>query len=117
MPGKHEMTKSDASRIQSTQVRSPHSSLPQPDSILSGSKLIYDTVSQACNGRDMSSSGFASRAQSAGDRNANANVNANAGSGSGSTATGGGGGGGGGSSGQQSGGNRKGNGSGGAGKN
>ncbi|CZR55494.1 uncharacterized protein PAC_05382 [Phialocephala subalpina] len=46
MSGKNDMTKSDSSRIQST---------------------------QATNGRDMSSNGFASRAQSAGDRNTNAN--------------------------------------------
>ncbi|KAF8848937.1 hypothetical protein BDZ45DRAFT_753292 [Acephala macrosclerotiorum] len=54
MPGKNDMTKSDSSRIQS---------------------------SQATNGRDMSSNGFASRAQSAGDRNANANPGSSAGGG------------------------------------
>ncbi|KAK2058369.1 hypothetical protein LY76DRAFT_646238 [Colletotrichum caudatum] len=50
MSGK--MTKDDASRIQSTQAQG---------------------------GKDMSSGGFAARAQGAGDRNANANANAGVG--------------------------------------
>ncbi|QPG97924.1 hypothetical protein C2857_007039 [Epichloe festucae Fl1] len=57
----HKMSKADASRIQSGQAR---------------------------NGGDMSSSGFASRAQAAGDRNAQASGNGNGnGNGNGGTKT------------------------------
>ncbi|KIW51742.1 hypothetical protein PV05_10428 [Exophiala xenobiotica] len=56
----NQMTKSDASRIQSSQYRA------------------HRRASQAKSGSDMSSSGFAARAQSAGDRNANVSNNSGA---------------------------------------
>jgi hypothetical protein len=55
------MTQSDASRIQSTQVSF--------DLVFTSS--IIELVSKARGGGDMTSRGFASRAQGAGDRNAN----------------------------------------------
>jgi hypothetical protein len=71
----NEMSKSDSSRIQSSQVRFRRG--------------IHDTLTdlswQAKAGGDMSSGGFSARAQGAGDRNANAggNNNNNAGGGTG----------------------------------
>jgi len=62
------MTKSDASRIQSSQVRVP----------LPWQYRAHRRASQAKSGSDMSSSGFAARAQSAGDRNANVSNNSGA---------------------------------------
>jgi hypothetical protein len=59
---KGQMTQSDASRIQSSQVCWKSDSIPSTDTRL-----------QAQGGKDMSSEGFAARAQSAGDRNVNAN--------------------------------------------
>jgi hypothetical protein len=67
MPAKTPMTKGDSSRIQSSQV------CPYPPSlslIKLKLPLIYSS-GQAMGGKDMSSSGFASRAQSAGDRSTN----------------------------------------------
>tara|TARA_R110002003_G_scaffold86_1_gene7094 strand:+ start:12623 stop:12868 length:246 start_codon:yes stop_codon:yes gene_type:complete len=55
------MTQSDASRVQSSQVSF---------GFMFASSIV-DIALKARGGGDMSSSGFASRAQSAGDRNAN----------------------------------------------
>lgn len=72
---KHSMGKSDAARIQSAQVRSTYTYFPPlaPLGVIAG-KAITDRQSrpQAKGGKDMSSSGFAARAQSAADRNNNA---------------------------------------------
>ncbi|TVY37947.1 hypothetical protein LOCC1_G007291 [Lachnellula occidentalis] len=56
MPNNHEMTKEVSQRVQSTQA-----SIPPP---------------QAKNGGNMSGNGFASRAQSTGDKHANSNNSA-----------------------------------------
>ena len=57
------MTKSDAARIQSSQVSSC--------CVFSWPELTTCFNKQAQGGKDMSAGGFAARAQAAGDRNAN----------------------------------------------
>lgn len=89
------MSQSDASRIQSAQV----SAIPFHAPVC----IDRTAWCEAKGGKDMSSSGFAARAQSAGDRNANA-------------AGGGGGGSGGGGGKSESGGEKSGSGGGGGGK-
>ena len=61
------MTKADSERIQSTQVRLP----VEP---VSKVHTNADATMKAQGGKDMSSGGFAARAQSAGDRNDNAST-------------------------------------------
>jgi hypothetical protein len=65
--GTNPMSKDDASRIQSTQVSSP--TLIHWFLLCSRSDMLF---LQDKSGGNMSSGGFAARAQGAGDRNANA---------------------------------------------
>lgn len=64
------MTKDDASRVQSSQVSLAHL-------LWKFEPSLTNRFSQAKAGNDMSSNGFAARAQSAGDRNANINASTN----------------------------------------
>ena len=76
----NQMSKSDSSRIQSSQVR------PFPYSTSNIPLKLF----QATGGKNMTSGGFAARAQSAGDRNANsASSSSGKGSGYGSVGSGG----------------------------
>ncbi|UQC74755.1 uncharacterized protein CLUP02_01407 [Colletotrichum lupini] len=75
----NQMTKDDASRIQSGQVRHfpppPVVSTSLPEIIRVLMPAGRDSVkTMDKGGKDMSSGGFAARAQGAGDRNANAGV-------------------------------------------
>lgn len=77
----NQMSKGDASRVQSTQVRLTHfPSLPPTLFFLLPAGFSNHTKKpQANNGRDTGKGSFSARAQGAGDRNANANAGANTG--------------------------------------
>jgi hypothetical protein len=67
MPAKTEMSNGDSQRVQSSQVRTLSPFRPESS--------LTELLLKATGGKEMSSSGFAPRAQSAGDRNHASNQN------------------------------------------